>query len=96
MFLENMSSPHAFGIDTSVSPSAKGTAQTWLFAFWPTFWATFFQVLLLGRTPTPRWFQMGRIWDCIRVCVICGSEVIRVQKPFRVFSHEIVGEAIRG
>jgi hypothetical protein len=89
-----MSSPHTFSIDTSICPSTKRTTQTRGFTFGPTLCSAFFQVLLLGWTP-PSWrLEIGRIRKGVGVCVTCGNEVIGVEKPFRVFRHNVIGEAV--
>lgn len=94
VFLEDVAAPHAFGIDSSVGTAAEGAAQTRLFALRPTLRASLAEVLLLGGAPAPRGLKLRRVGDSIWIGVKCRLEVIRVEEPLRIRSHQRVREAL--
>ena len=89
-----MAAPHALRIHPSIGPATEGAPQTRFLTFRPGFTPAFLEVLFLCRTPAPGGFELGRIWNSVRVGVPRGNEVLWVQEPAFVFRHDVVCEAL--
>jgi hypothetical protein len=95
VLLIDMTAPHTLCIDPGIGTTTECAPQTRLLTLRPGFTSTFLKVLFLSRAPTSGRFELGRVWNCIRVGVHRRNEVLWIQEPIFVFRHDGVCEALR-
>lgn len=69
MFLMNMTTPHAFGVDPGVGSSAESAAETRFLPLGPAIGAAILKILLPRGVPASRRLELGGITDSVRVIV---------------------------
>lgn len=69
VFLMNMTTPHAFSVDPSVSSPAESAAETRFLPLRPAIGAAILEILLPRGVPTSGRLELGGITDSVWVAV---------------------------
>lgn len=96
VLLKDVSTPHAFSIDTGVGSSAKGATKTGFFSLRPPIGPHLLEIALFSWAPSSRRFKNGWISNCRWTCIstVEPYEVGCIEKPLWILSHKSIRQAI--